>query len=206
MKAIAYTEYGPPDVLQLQEVEAPTPKDNEVLIKVHATAVTFGECKARDFTFSPREFWLPLPLWPLARLDFGWSKPRRSILGSELSGEIESVGKEVVSFKPGDKVTFQEMKGAKKHPGIVMDIIPSEKGYKSLASVYLWDLGQWRLAPWTKEDKKLWKTRGEEHSKEFRKNFAHLFEHPILKHRENEVPQEKHFKWKGVKDAKEAKH
>jgi NADPH:quinone reductase-like Zn-dependent oxidoreductase len=104
MEAIVYTDYGSPDVLQLQEVAEPTPRGNEVLVKVHATAVTFGECKARDFTFSPREFWLPLPLWPLARLDFGWSKPRRSILGSELAGEVESVGKDVVSFKPGDQV------------------------------------------------------------------------------------------------------
>jgi len=104
MKAIVYTEYGPPDVLQLQEVGKPTPKDNEILVRVHATAVTFGETKARDFTFSPREFWLPFFLWPLARMQFGFSKPRYRTLGSELAGEVESVGKDVKSFEQGDQV------------------------------------------------------------------------------------------------------
>ena len=104
MKAIVYTEYGPPDVLQLTEVEKPTPKDNEVLIEVHATLVSWGQTIARDFTFSPRDFWLPFLLWPVARMDFGVKKPRHPILGSELAGEIESVGKDVRSFKPGDLV------------------------------------------------------------------------------------------------------
>jgi NADPH:quinone reductase-like Zn-dependent oxidoreductase len=113
MKAIVFTEYGPPEVLQLQEVEKPTPKDNEVLIKVHATAVTFGEVIARDATFSPGEFWLPGLLWPLARMQLGFSKPRHTILGSELAGEIESVGKDVKAFKPGDQVFgFSERFGA----------------------------------------------------------------------------------------------
>lgn len=104
MKAIVYTEYGPPDVLQLKEVERPAPKDDEVLIRVHATPVSFGEIKARNFTFSAREFWLPLPLYPLARIGFGYSKPKKQILGSELSGEIESVGGDVTRFKKGDQV------------------------------------------------------------------------------------------------------
>ena len=104
MKAIVYTEYGPPDVLQLKEVEKPTPKDNEVRIKVYATPVTFGEVISRDFTFPPREFWLPMPLYPIARLGFGYRKPKKHILGADLAGEIESVGKDVKSFKQGDQV------------------------------------------------------------------------------------------------------
>jgi NADPH:quinone reductase-like Zn-dependent oxidoreductase len=104
MKAIVQHEYGPPDVLQLKEVEKPTPADNEVLIRVHATAVTFGEITARDATFSPGEFWLPGPLWPLARMELGFSKPRHEIHGSELAGDIEAVGKDVKSFKQGDQV------------------------------------------------------------------------------------------------------
>jgi len=104
MKAIVYTEYGPPDVLQLKEVEKPAPKDNEMLIRVNAILVSFGQVIARDFTFSPRDFWMPLLRWPLARRVFGFSKPRHNILGSELAGEVESVGKDVQSFKPGDAV------------------------------------------------------------------------------------------------------
>jgi NADPH:quinone reductase-like Zn-dependent oxidoreductase len=104
MKAIVYTEYGPPDVLHLTEVAKPIPKKDEVLIKVHAVAVNFGQTIARDFTFPAREFWLPVLLYPLARMDFGFRKPRHRILGSELAGEIESVGKDVKSFKQGDQV------------------------------------------------------------------------------------------------------
>ncbi|MGB3715676.1 MAG: NAD(P)-dependent alcohol dehydrogenase [Candidatus Promineifilaceae bacterium] len=104
MKAIVYEKYGPPDVLQLKEVEKPTPKDNEVLIRVYATPVTFGEIKVRNFTFSPREFWMPLLLYPLARMQFGYRKPKKTILGSQLAGEIESVGKDVNLFKEGDQV------------------------------------------------------------------------------------------------------
>lgn len=104
MKAIVFTEYGSPEVLQLKEVEKPTPKDNELLIRVHATAVAFSDLKVRDFTFSPREFWLPMLLWPFARLSFGVRKPRRTILGSELAGEVQAVGKDVTQFRKGDQV------------------------------------------------------------------------------------------------------
>ncbi len=87
MKAIVCTKYGPPDVLQLREVEKPTPKDNEVLIKIHATTVTAGDCELRGLKFS---FWLR----NLMRLGFGFRKPKKiTILGQELAGEIESVGK-----------------------------------------------------------------------------------------------------------------
>ena len=104
MKAIVFTEYGPPEVLQLKEVEKPTAKDNEILVRVYATAITFGEVTARNATFSPREFWLPGFLWPVARMQLGFREPRHRILGSELAGQVESVGKDVKSFKPGDQV------------------------------------------------------------------------------------------------------
>jgi NADPH:quinone reductase-like Zn-dependent oxidoreductase len=104
MKAIVYTEYGAPDVLQLKEVKKPTAKEDEVLIRVVATPVTFGEIIARNFTFPPRNFWMPLLIYPLARMQFGYRKPKKNILGSELAGEIESVGKNVKRFKEGDQV------------------------------------------------------------------------------------------------------
>ncbi|NJO78323.1 MAG: NAD(P)-dependent alcohol dehydrogenase [Cyanobacteria bacterium RM1_2_2] len=98
MKAIVYTQYGPPDVLQLKEVEKPVPQDKEVLIRVCATSVTTGDVNARGFTFVPPGF------GPLPRLMFGIRKPKRRILGVELAGEIEAVGKEVTLFKKGDEV------------------------------------------------------------------------------------------------------
>lgn len=98
MKAIVYTEYGSPDVLHLQEVEKPTPKADEVLIKVHAATVTAGDCNVRGFTFVPPGF------GPLPRLMFGLRKPRKPILGTEVSGEVEAVGSAVTLFKPGDQV------------------------------------------------------------------------------------------------------
>ena len=105
MKAIVYTEYGPPDVLKLKEVEKPTPKDNEILIKVHATPVNYGDIVARNFKNIPaREFHMPLLFLLPTRISFGLSKPKRTILGSEFAGEVENVGKDVTKFKPGDPV------------------------------------------------------------------------------------------------------
>jgi NADPH:quinone reductase-like Zn-dependent oxidoreductase len=98
MKAIVYTQYGPADVLHLQDVEKPTPKDNEVLIKVHATSVTAGDCNARGFVFVPPGFGF------MARLMYGLRKPRQPILGGELAGEIIEVGKHVRLYKKGDQV------------------------------------------------------------------------------------------------------
>jgi len=97
MKAIVCTKYGAPDVLQVREVEKPVPRDNEILVKVHATTVTTGDCRIRSFTLA-RWFWLP------GRIMYGFTKPRKEIPGNELSGEIESVGKDVKRFKKGDQV------------------------------------------------------------------------------------------------------
>jgi NADPH:quinone reductase-like Zn-dependent oxidoreductase len=97
MKAIICTKYGPPEVLQVKEIEKPTPKDNEVLIKIFATSVTASDCIIRGFK-------LPIAMWIPARLALGLTKPRKAILGLVLSGEIERVGDNVKQFKKGDKV------------------------------------------------------------------------------------------------------
>ncbi|MFC1874705.1 NAD(P)-dependent alcohol dehydrogenase [Chloroflexota bacterium] len=97
MKAVVCTKYGPPEVLQLKEVAKPIPKDNEVLIKIHATTVSSGDVIDRTGTVSPWA-WLP------TRIIFGLIRPKRSIPGAELAGEIESVGKDVKLFKEGDQV------------------------------------------------------------------------------------------------------
>ena len=97
MKAVICTAYGPPEVLQLREVEKPVPKDHEVLVKVHATTVTAADFRVRSFTIPP-SFWLP------ARLILGLRKPRKSILGIELAGVVVSVGKGVKRFKTGDSI------------------------------------------------------------------------------------------------------
>jgi NADPH:quinone reductase-like Zn-dependent oxidoreductase len=105
MKAIVFTEYGPPDVLQLKEVEKPIPKADEILIRIHATSVNFGDIAARNFgNISHREFFMPLPFYLIGGLQLGFSKPKNTILGNEFAGEIEGVGKDVTSFKPGDQV------------------------------------------------------------------------------------------------------
>lgn len=97
MKAIVCTKYGSPEVLQLREVEKPVPKEDEVLVKVKATTVTVADFRVRSFTI-PLSFWLP------ARFILGLRRPKKPVLGVELSGEIESVGKEVKLFRKGDQV------------------------------------------------------------------------------------------------------
>lgn len=99
MKAILHTQYGPPELLQLVEVETPTPKANEVLIAVRATTVSTGDCNVRNFTFVTKS------MVPIARLMFGVTKPwKPRVLGTELAGEVERVGRNVTRFKTGDRV------------------------------------------------------------------------------------------------------
>jgi len=97
MKAVVYKKYGPPNVLQVTEMARPHPKDNEVLVKIHAATVTSGDVRLRSSDFPPL-FWLP------ARLIFGLFKPKKKILGHELAGTIEAIGKNVTKFKVGDSI------------------------------------------------------------------------------------------------------
>lgn len=97
MKAVVCNRYGPPEVLQLTDVPKPEPKDDELLIKVCATTATVADFRIRSFT-------VPLSVWIPARIFIGLWKPRKSILGGELSGIVESVGKNVRQYKKGDAV------------------------------------------------------------------------------------------------------
>lgn len=105
MKASVLTGFGPPHVLQLREVPRPAPKANEVLVRVHATAVNFGDTLVRNLAaISPRKFHMPFLFWLIARFSYGFRTPRVRILGSEFSGEVEAVGKAVTRFRKGDQV------------------------------------------------------------------------------------------------------
>jgi NADPH:quinone reductase-like Zn-dependent oxidoreductase len=105
MQAIVYHVYGPPEVLALEEIPKPVPKSNEILIKVYATTVNFGDLMARNFkNVTPRQFNMPgLLYWP-ARITFGLNKPKKKILGNEFAGVIESVGTSIQNHKPGEEV------------------------------------------------------------------------------------------------------
>ena len=131
MKAIVCTKYGPPDGLQLKEVEKPTPKDNEVLIRIHATTVTAGDAILRSLSF---------PLRIVFRVMGGIG--RNKILGHELGGEIESVGKDVELFKEGDQVFASAGFGAGAHAEFIclpedgaLAIKPSNMTYEEAAAV-----------------------------------------------------------------------
>jgi NADPH:quinone reductase-like Zn-dependent oxidoreductase len=97
MRAIICTKYGSPDVLQLKDIAKPSPKDHEIQIKIYATTVTSGDCRVRGSNV-PFLYWVPM------RLFLGFRKPRNSVLGVELAGEVTAIGKEVKQFKLGDQV------------------------------------------------------------------------------------------------------
>ena len=98
MKAITYSRYGPPDVMELADVVKPVPKDDEILVRVHAAEATKTDCEMRSFKYSVKWFWLPL------RIALGVRRPKRKILGGYFAGEIESIGKNVRHSAPGDQV------------------------------------------------------------------------------------------------------
>ena len=100
MKAIVYTEYGQPEVLQVKTVEKPFPKDNEVLINVRAAEVTKADCEMRSFQFQVKWFWLPL------RLAFGVTKPKKQILGGYFAGEVESIVDGVRAIDDGEVADY----------------------------------------------------------------------------------------------------
>jgi NADPH:quinone reductase-like Zn-dependent oxidoreductase len=104
MKAMVYTKYGSPEVLQIKEVNKPIPKENELLVKVKATTVTVADIRSRSFTVPP-VFWLP------ARITLGFRQPKKKILGMELAGEVEAVGTSVKRFKAGDQVFAASLAG-----------------------------------------------------------------------------------------------
>ncbi len=135
MKAIVCTNYGSPDVLMLKEVDRPVAKENEVLIKVHASTVTAADIRVRTFN-SPILFWVPM------RLVLGLRRPRKPILGVELSGEIVAVGQKVKRFKKGDPIFALTGLNFGAHAEYtclpekaIMEIKPSNVSYEEAASV-----------------------------------------------------------------------
>ncbi len=139
IKAIVHTSFGPPDKLQFKEVAKPVPKNNEVLIKIRATTVTSTDCNARNFTFVPTLFKLPARLF-----FFGVFKPRIKILGFDLAGEIEAIGKDVKRFKEGDHVFGSSGITFGAHAEYIclpedgiLAIKPANTNWKQAASVFL---------------------------------------------------------------------
>jgi NADPH:quinone reductase-like Zn-dependent oxidoreductase len=141
MEAVICTKYGPPEVLQIQEVDKPTPNDDEVLIRVCATSVTTYDCWVRTAT-APPGFGL------LARLDSGLTKPKQPILGTELAGQIEAKGKDVTRFRQGDQVyAFAAMMGAYVEyiclPEAAVALKPENASYEEAAAVLQGALTAW---------------------------------------------------------------
>lgn len=105
MRASVFDEYGPPEVLHLAEIPAPTPGDHDVLVRVHAASVGFGDLLVRDFrSVSPRQFHMPFLFWLIGRFQFGLRRPRTRVLGSDFAGQVAAVGSRVTRFEVGDRV------------------------------------------------------------------------------------------------------
>ena len=135
MKAIVCTKYGPPEVLEFREVGKPAPKADEILVKIHATTVTAADFRMRSFTI-PAGFWLP------ARLAIGLRKPRKPILGVELAGVVESIGKDVKRFRAGDAVFAAALQGFGAYAEYKclpengpISIMPSNIGFEEAAAI-----------------------------------------------------------------------
>lgn len=140
MKAVISTKYGPAEVLELQEVEKPVPKEDELLIKIYATTVTAGDVEMRSLQ-------LPFLYALVLRMGFGFTKPRNKIPGTELAGEVEAVGKDVKQFKKGDRVfgaagmsfgTNAEYISLPERPGEMeggVAIMPANMSYEEAATV-----------------------------------------------------------------------
>jgi NADPH:quinone reductase-like Zn-dependent oxidoreductase len=153
VKAVLHSQYGPSDLLQLRDVDKPAPKRREVLIAIHATTVSTGDCNIRNYTFVPKS-WLPL-----AKLMFGIGKPwKERILGTELAGQVEATGKDVTRFKIGDRVIASTGMGLGGHAQYVclseqgpLAIKPDSLSWEEAAAIpfganaalyYLRDLGK----------------------------------------------------------------
>ena len=138
MRAIVCTAYGSPDVLQLRDVPKPVPKDDEVLVRIRATTVSAADCEVRRFDFAPG-IWVPI------RLAFGIRRPRQPVLGQELAGDVESVGKDVRSFEKGDRVfaatgiglgAYAEYICLREYPQTgAIATMPANLGYEEAAAV-----------------------------------------------------------------------
>jgi len=138
MRAVLCTDYGPPDVLRLGDVAKPVPKDDEVLIRIRATTVSAADCELRRFEFAP---WVWLPM----RLAFGIRRPRRPVLGQELAGDIESVGRDVRSLAIGDRVfattgiglgAYAEYICLREHPRTgAIATMPADLSYEEAAAI-----------------------------------------------------------------------
>lgn len=135
MKAVVCTKYGPPTVLRLKEIEKPIPKDHEILVRVHATTVSAADYRVRSFNV-PTTFWLP------AKMALGFRKPRKSILGMEISGRVEAVGKCVKTFNKGDDIfaaTLQSFGGYAEYICLAEDSVvatkPTALDYRAAAAI-----------------------------------------------------------------------
>ncbi|MDX2078799.1 MAG: NAD(P)-dependent alcohol dehydrogenase [bacterium] len=136
MKAVVYTKYGSPEVLRLTEIERPTPKEDEVLVKIHATTVTTGDVNLRNFVFVPKGFGL------MARLMIGLNKPKKPVIGLEFAGEVVEIGKSVTRFKVGDKVfglDGKQMGSYAQYKTVAQDVgittMPANMSYEDAVSI-----------------------------------------------------------------------